>query len=152
MARKPRAKLSTSMTQDQFDKGYWYATELKKFAKTIGIPAAGRLRKDELEKAIKVFLNAGRIESPAQRSLSTSGAKDVERGLTLKLPVVVYTNHKETQDFLEKKIRRAVSAQSLARRASRQRREADLRRLGQGIRSAEPDPRAVRADPTWEIH
>ena len=78
------------MTQAQFDNGYWYATELNEFAKTIGIPSASRLRKDELEKAIKVFLKAGKIESPAKRSLSTSGIKDVERGLSLSLLVAVY--------------------------------------------------------------
>ncbi len=69
---KPQTKLSTSMTHAQFDNGYWYATELKEFAKTVGIPSASRLRKDGLEKAIKVFLKAGKIESPAKRSLSTS--------------------------------------------------------------------------------
>ncbi len=99
---KPQTKLSTSMTQAQFDNGYWYANELKEFAKTVGIPSASRLRKDELEKAIKVFLRAGKIESPTKRSLSTSGAKDVEQGLSLSLPVAVYTNDKETKDFLER--------------------------------------------------
>jgi hypothetical protein len=101
---KPQTKLSTSMTQAQFDNGYWYATELKEFAKTIGIPSASRLRKDELEKAIKVFLKAGKIESPAKRSLSTSGIKDVEQGLSLSLHVGVYTNDKETpRIFLKEK-------------------------------------------------
>ncbi|HEV3057439.1 MAG TPA: hypothetical protein VGY48_04285 [Vicinamibacterales bacterium] len=38
MKRKP--KLSTSMTLTQFDHGYWYATELKAFACTIGILSA----------------------------------------------------------------------------------------------------------------
>ena len=51
---KPQTKLSMSMTQAQFDNGYWYATEITEFAKAIGIPSASRLRKDELEKAIKV--------------------------------------------------------------------------------------------------
>jgi hypothetical protein len=90
------------MTPTQFDNGYWYATELKDFAETIGIPSASKLRKDELEKAIKVFLRTGRIESPTKRSLSTSGVRDVERRLSLDLPVVVYTNDKETKDFLER--------------------------------------------------
>ena len=36
---KPRTKLSTVMTLPQFDNGYWYATELKEFAKTVGISA-----------------------------------------------------------------------------------------------------------------
>jgi hypothetical protein len=105
---KPQTKLSTSMTQVQFDNGYWYATELKEFAKTIGIPSASKLRKDELEKAIKVFLKTGKIESPTQRSLTRSGAKDVEQGLSLHLPVVVYTNDKETKDFLEREAQKLV--------------------------------------------
>ena len=82
---KPKKKLSMSMTWAQFDNGYWYATELKEFAETIGIPSASKLRKDELERAIKVFLQTGRIESPTKRSLSTSGVRDVERGLSLDL-------------------------------------------------------------------
>jgi hypothetical protein len=90
------------MTSTQFDNGYWYATELKDFAERIGIPSASKLRKDELERAIKIFLQTGRIESPTRRSLSTSGVRDVERGLSLDLRVVVYTNDKETKDFLER--------------------------------------------------
>jgi len=92
-----------SMTQAQFDNGYWYATELREFAKTIGIPSARGLRKDELEKAIKVFLNAGKIESLAKRRLSTSGIKDVEQGLSLSLPVAVYTSDKEPRISLKEK-------------------------------------------------
>ena len=103
---KPKTKLSMSMTWAQFDNGYWYTTELKEFAETIGIPSASKLRKDELEKAIKLFLETGKIKSPIKRSLSTSGAKDVERGLSLDLPVVVYTNDKETKAFLEREAQR----------------------------------------------
>jgi SAP domain-containing new25 len=90
------------MTLAQFDNGYWYATQLKEFAETIGIPSASALRKDELERAIKLFLETGRIKNPTRRSLSKSGAKDVDRGLSLDLPVVVYTNDKETKNFLER--------------------------------------------------
>src|SRR5204863_7943201 len=104
----PQPKLSPSMTQAQFDNGYWYATEIKAFAKALGIPSASRLRKDELEKAIKVFLKAGKIESPTKRSLSTSEIKDVEQGLSLGLPVAVYTNDKETKDFLEREAQKLV--------------------------------------------
>jgi hypothetical protein len=96
------------MTQAQFDNGYWYATELKEFAKAIGIPSASRLRKDELEKAIKVFLKSGKIERPTKRSLSTLGAKDVEQGLSLSLPIVVYANDKETKEFLEREAQKLV--------------------------------------------
>ena len=103
---KLKTKLSTSMTSSQFDNGYWYATELKDFAERIGIPSASKLRKDELEKAIRLFLETGKIKSPIKRSLSTSGTKDVERGLSLDLPVVVYTNDKETKAFLEREAQR----------------------------------------------
>ena len=90
------------MTVAQFDHGYWYATELKDFAETIGIPFAKKLRKDELETAIKHLLKTGKIKSPTKRSLSTSGPKDAELGLSLNLPVVVYTNDKETKAFLDR--------------------------------------------------
>lgn len=99
---KPKTNLSASMTLTQFDNGYWYATELREFAKAIGIPSANKLRKDEIERAIKLFLESGKVKSPTKRRLSSSGTKDLERGLSLDLPVVVYTNDKETKDFLEK--------------------------------------------------
>ena len=48
--------LSPTMTLREFENGYWYLDQLKDFAGRIGIPAATKLRKDELEKAITVFL------------------------------------------------------------------------------------------------
>ena len=70
------------MTVTQFNRGYWYAVELKDFAKTIGVPSPGTLRKDELEKAITVFLKTRRIVVPAGRRLSRPRSKDVDRGLS----------------------------------------------------------------------
>jgi len=99
---KAKTKLSTSMTLAQFENGYWYATELKKFAETIGIPHAGKLRKDELEQAITFFIRTGKIKGSSRKSFSASGTRDVERGLSLDLPVAIYTNNKETKDFLER--------------------------------------------------
>jgi hypothetical protein len=90
------------MTWTQFTRGYWYADELKAFAKKIGIPSAGQLRKDELEQAIKVFLQFRKIVSPAKERRPKSRVKDVERGLSLDLPVESYTNDKETKGFLER--------------------------------------------------
>jgi len=103
---KAKAKLTKSITVTQFGNGYWYATELRTFAEAIGIPSAGKLRKDELEKAIISFLGTGTIQSPTRRSLSRTGIRDVEKGLSLKLPVVNYTNDKQTKDFLEKEARK----------------------------------------------
>ncbi len=81
------------MTAEQFDNGYWYALEVKAFADEIGIPLTSRLRKDELEELIKHFLR---------------GARDIERGLSLKLPVVNYTSNKETKDFIVKEALKLV--------------------------------------------
>ena len=96
----PKRKLSKSMTVEQFDNGYWYALEIKAFADDIGIPAAAKLRKDELEELIKHFLRTGKIKKPTRKTLSRSGIRDVERGLSLKLPVVNFTNDRETKDFI----------------------------------------------------
>ena len=103
-----RAKLSTSMTVSEFENGYWYATQLKDFGEAIGIPSAGRLRKDELERAIRSFLVTGKAKNPTKRNLSTSGKKDVERGLRLDLEVVRFTNDTETKSFLEREAQRRV--------------------------------------------
>jgi SAP domain-containing new25 len=103
---KQKVKLSTSMTLTQFDNGYWYTTELKDFAKTIGIPSANRLRKDELEDCIKLFLKTGKIEFPNKRSFATRSPKDVDVGLSLDLPVAVYTNDNKTKDFLENEVQK----------------------------------------------
>jgi hypothetical protein len=56
--------LSAIMTVRDFENGYWYLDELKNFAERIGIPAAKKLRKDELEKAIVVFLRTGKAALP----------------------------------------------------------------------------------------
>jgi len=96
------------MTLTQFDHGYWYATELKAFAETVGIPSASKLRKDELEGAIKLFLETGKIENPAGKRLSASGPADADRGLRLDLRVVAYMNDEETKAFLDREARKLV--------------------------------------------
>lgn len=96
----PKLNLSKSMTVRQFDNGYWYALEIKAFADDIGIPSASKLRKDELEELIKHFLRTGSIRNSTRKTLSRSRVRDVERGLSLKLPVVNYTNDTATKDFI----------------------------------------------------
>ena len=96
------------MTAEQFDNGYWYALEVKAFADEIGIPLASRLRKDELEELIKHFLRTGEAKAPTRKNLSRSGVRDIERGLSLKLPVVNYTSNKETKDFILKEALKLV--------------------------------------------
>jgi len=95
-----RVKLASSMTETQFDNGYWYANELKDFAKEIGIQSVSKLRKDEIEKSIKHFLRTGKIIKPTKRDLVKIGIKDVEIGLSLNLQITNYTSNKETKQFI----------------------------------------------------
>lgn len=99
---KTKDKLSKNMTITEFDNGYWYATEIKDFAQSIGIPHANKLRKDELGRSIKHFLETGKVELPTKRSLTKSGIKDLERGLSLDLPIVHYTSNRATKDFIHR--------------------------------------------------
>ena len=94
-------KLSTSMTEQEFDNGYWFAVDLKKFAEKIGVPSASRLRKDELERAVKHFLRTGEAKNFAGRALAKVGPRDLDLGLRLDLPVVHYTSNRQTKDFIQ---------------------------------------------------
>jgi len=97
--------LSAKMTLRAFENGYWYLDQLKNFAERIGVPSAKRLRKDELERAIVTFLRTGDAALPTERSLRKTGAKDVERGLSLKLRIENYTSNRETKDFIVEQAR-----------------------------------------------
>jgi hypothetical protein len=99
-------KLRRNMTEEEFENGYWYAEELKAFAKAIGIPHSGVLRKDELERSIKRFFKTGKASALATRNLTKGAAKDVLKGLALDLPVVNYTNDPETKDFIVREARK----------------------------------------------
>lgn len=95
-----RTGLKATMTEEEFENGYWYATELQEFARRVGIPSAKRLRKDELENALKHFFRSGERKNLVRRGLSKSGVRDLDRGLRLDLPVVHYTSNKETKAFI----------------------------------------------------
>lgn len=107
------------MTVTEFDHAYWYAAELKLFATGIGVPQASKLRKDELEAAIRSILVSGKLVR-LRRSVNAAQVKDVERGLSLKLRVMVYTNDAQTKEFLERESR-AASPEHKQRSGSRYR-------------------------------
>ena len=50
------------MSVSDFKTGYWYALELKKFAKEVGVPQYSKLRKDELESVLVTFFKTGKIK------------------------------------------------------------------------------------------
>ncbi|HVE61742.1 MAG TPA: hypothetical protein VNA26_07980 [Chitinophagaceae bacterium] len=97
-----KIKLTKNITETAFDNGYWYASEIKKFAKEIGIANSSKLRKDELEKLIKEFIRTGNITSSNCKNIHPIGVKDFELRLTLSLKINNYTNNKETKQFIEK--------------------------------------------------
>ena len=88
------------MTIEQFDKGYWYADEIKAFAKEIGINHSSKLRKDELEKLIRSFLQTGTLKNSERKNIIKTGVKDLDIGLTTSLPIIHYTSNKQTKNFI----------------------------------------------------
>jgi hypothetical protein len=113
MAKK--TELAETMTQSEFDNGYWYAIELREFATKVGIPSANKLRKDELEKALKHFLRTGESKNFVKRGLLKPGTRDVDKGLRLDLRVVHYTSNRKTKDFI---VREAAKLQPGFKRVS----------------------------------
>ena len=97
------------MTTTEFDNGYWYAVELKRFARTVGIASAGRLRKDQFERAIRHFLQTRRV-TRARGPAVAAGPRDVELGLHLDRFVVRYTNEPATKAFLEREAKKMSAA------------------------------------------
>jgi hypothetical protein len=97
------------MTLREFENGYWYLDQLKDFAQRLGIPAAKKLRKDELETAIVAFLRTGNVALPAKPALRRTGEKDIERCLCLTLPIENYTSNRQTKDFITEQARLMAS-------------------------------------------
>jgi hypothetical protein len=96
------------MSIERFDNGYWYASELAAFAEQLGVPRSNRLRKNELEAAVRRVLQTGEVSAASGRP-RLLGTRDVERGLALDLRVSVYTNDKATKGFLEREAARMAA-------------------------------------------
>jgi SAP domain-containing protein len=92
--------LSKRMSLQAFENGYWYATDLVAFGKTLGLPAAHRMRKNELEQAIKAYLASGRLPKTTSAKPLKKGVRDLEKGLSLDLPIANYTSNRVTKDFI----------------------------------------------------
>lgn len=94
------------MSLRAFENGYWYAVDLVAFGKELGLPAAHRMRKPELEAAIKAYLQTGRIPKTVASKALKKGLRDLDRGLTLALPIGNYTSIRETKDFIRREAAR----------------------------------------------
>jgi len=90
-------KLSRTMSLEDFENGYFYAAELKFFAKDIGIRVAN-LRKFELEGLIAAFLKTGQVPvSHPSMPRKSATERDV---LAAETQVVNYVGDKRTKTFL----------------------------------------------------
>ena len=91
------AKLHAAMSVEEFDDNYFYAAELKTFARQLGI-AVGRRRKLELEALIREFLRTGTAPlaqpEPDRRS---GGSRD---RLAAESIVRAYVDDRRTKTFL----------------------------------------------------
>lgn len=99
-------ELHKNMTISQFNNGYWYAVQLKKFAKEIGIENSSRLRKDELEKLIKIYLQTGKITQAKRKVIPLTAQKDSDIGLSSNLKINCFTNNDVTWKFLHDEARK----------------------------------------------
>ncbi|HVX47351.1 MAG TPA: SAP domain-containing protein [Mycobacteriales bacterium] len=86
--------LSPQMSVADFDNGYFYAADLKRFAREIGI-VIGNFRKFELEELIRDYLRTGRV--PPVEPARPRGQRDRLSPATV---VTNYVDDRATKDFL----------------------------------------------------
>ena len=104
-----KTKLTKNITEEEFEKAYWFADEIKTLAKEIGIANSGKLRKDELEKLIKHYIKTGQVRQADRKNIVKTGTKDLEKGLTTSLPIINYTSNKQTKNFIKTEANKLVS-------------------------------------------
>ncbi len=89
--------LDKNMSVEEFDAHYFYATELKLFARQIGI-RTGKLRKFEIEGLIRAYLATGELpDRPADRTRKSNMPDDM---LSIDTIVKNYNGNKRTKAFL----------------------------------------------------
>ena len=91
------AKLRASMSVEEFDDGYFYAADLKAFARQLGI-AVGRRRKLELEELIRGFLRTGMV--PPAKPVSGRRSGEGRDRLAAETIVRSYVDDRTTKAFL----------------------------------------------------
>ena len=89
--------LHRGMSIEEFDNGYFYATDLKAFARKVGI-AVGNFRKIDLEKLIREFLRTGKV--PDRKPVMPRKASEARDRLKPDTVVTNYVGDKKTKDFL----------------------------------------------------
>jgi len=90
-------RLHRDMTREAFDNGYFYAADLKIFAREIGI-TVGNFRKIELEELVCEFLQTGRV--PTQKPVMPRKAGAQRDELAAENTVTNYVGDKRTKALL----------------------------------------------------
>ena len=90
-------KLRPSMSVEEFDGGYFYAADLKAFARELGI-AVGRRHKLELEALIRDYLRTGIV--PPAKPVPGRRSGDGRDTLAAETVVQIYVDDRRTKDFL----------------------------------------------------
>jgi len=92
------------LSEQEFINKYWYASELKELAKSLGILKTEKLRKDELEEIILNYIKTGEINIPLKKQLNyKSNMEDI---LRLKTIIKNYKNNKKTWVFIIREVNR----------------------------------------------
>jgi len=94
--------LHREMSIEEFDNGYFYAADLKAFAREVGIPV-GNFRKIELENLIRQFLRTGKV--PDCKPVMPRKAGQACDKLTSDMVVANYVDDKKTKSFLLELVR-----------------------------------------------
>ena len=85
------------MSVEEFDNRYFYAADLKAFAREVGI-AVGNFRKTELEELIRQFLRTGKV--PDRKPAMPRKAGEARDRLKPDTVVTNYVGDRETKIFL----------------------------------------------------
>jgi len=89
--------LHRRMSVEEFNNGYFYAADLKAFAREVGI-AVGNSRKIELEELIRQFLRTGKV--PDRKPVMPRKADGARDRLEPDTVVANYVDDRQTKAFL----------------------------------------------------
>ena len=89
--------LHRGMSVEEFDNGYFYAADLKAFAREVGI-TVGSFHKMELEDLIRQFLRTGKV--PDRKPVVLRKAGQARDRLESDMVVANYVDDKKTKAFL----------------------------------------------------
>lgn len=94
---RSKPDLRADMTIEEFDASYFYANELKGFARTLDI-VVGNSRKFEVEAMIREFLTTG--QKPWGRGVAPSADRGARDLLAINARVINYVGDRRTKEFL----------------------------------------------------